>query len=865
MNNLRKTIEILFKKKNPEQVISEYFNSHLKMDNIYFKEEEFLAYFRADNKSLYNKNEINNIHKLYCEPQRNQGIFMTLLKFSENILTEEKGIPLCKYENLFRWRELSFQVGEDILTTSFLAYEDLKTSRERNFFSWSAVIGNDNHRLNKILKKGVAENHFHLKGSGYHFNISWLSLMNNPEKREKDFKKLLKNKKLNPRIDIDFSGNLYDLELLMKKAAAIRLFLYGILIEKELVRHKDLKELLQLKSLKDYKLKGNKINYNSMKILYGREFSGEVPDYCIGKNISETNYRNKSADILLCGERFFLYSFFKKLYSNDLEILKYEKLFYTYILIKQQFRDEIIQVNRSVGFGNFGDYQNRKSIFIQKDSIYEKAIINSAVNSSLLNQSIFSLEARITPEQSMEKLQKEIERLDSIVTTDIFSLNKIDILEKSNLSKKEIAKYKFYYTLHFIKMESKVSDFEKLGFTIQCRNKKNREKVLNETLVISNIRKSMLSSRFRFHGIDAANTEIGCRPEVFALSYRYLKKVENHSNSFFEDRNLSCLGRTFHVAEEFLDIVDGLRALDECIKFLNFSHGDRIGHALALGINPISYYKSKDMILVLSKQDLLDNIAWILGKTIEKGIEYSSTLKFYLENQYKKYYHEIYEKNSVEECCYRTYYESWKLRGDSPEIYKTYSKEKCKKDKFPETFSPFSLVEKNQEEGAQLARNNEKAKMLYREYHYNCGIREEGDKIEEFKITIEYINLVIKLQKIMQREVSEKNISIETNPSSNYLIGTFDRYDEHPIANFFNLGLVCEPEKIRECPQISVSINTDDQGVFGTRIENEYALIALSLEKKVDELGNKVYNPSMIYDWINNIRKMGIEQSFFCE
>ncbi|MGL4511217.1 hypothetical protein, partial [Cetobacterium sp.] len=75
----------------------------------------------------------------------------------------------------------------------------------------------------------------------------------------------------------------------------------------------------------------------------------------------------------------------------------------------------------------------------------------------------------------------------------------------------------------------------------------------------------------------------------------------------------------------------------------------------------------------------------------------------------------------------------------------------------------------------------------------------------------------------------------------------------------------CEPEKIRECPQISVSINTDDQGVFGTRIENEYALIALSLEKKVDELGNKVYNPSMIYDWINNIRKMGIEQSFFCE
>lgn len=41
---------------------------------------------------------------------------------------------------------------------------------------------------------------------------------------------------------------------------------------------------------------------------------------------------------------------------------------------------------------------------------------------------------------------------------------------------------------------------------------------------------------------------------------------------------------------------------------------------------------------------------------------------------------------------------------------------------------------------------------------------------------------------------------------------------------------------------LSVSINTDDQGVFDTLLENEYALMVLALEKAKDEEGNKLYD-----------------------
>lgn len=62
--------------------------------------------------------------------------------------------------------------------------------------------------------------------------------------------------------------------------------------------------------------------------------------------------------------------------------------------------------------------------------------------------------------------------------------------------------------------------------------------------------------------------------------------------------------------------------------------------------------------------------------------------------------------------------------------------------------------------------------------------------------------------------------------------------------------------------QLSVSINTDDQGVFDTLLENEYALMALALKKKKDKNNNKIYDIEDIYEWIDYVRKMGIEQSF---
>lgn len=67
---------------------------------------------------------------------------------------------------------------------------------------------------------------------------------------------------------------------------------------------------------------------------------------------------------------------------------------------------------------------------------------------------------------------------------------------------------------------------------------------------------------------------------------------------------------------------------------------------------------------------------------------------------------------------------------------------------------------------------------------------------------------------------------------------------------------------MKNCPQLSVFINTDDQGVFSTSLENEYALMAIALEKEKDANGKPKYNSSMIYDCLERVRLMGLGQSF---
>lgn len=149
-------------------------------------------------------------------------------------------------------------------------------------------------------------------------------------------------------------------------------------------------------------------------------------------------------------------------------------------------------------------------------------------------------------------------------------------------------------------------------------------------------------------------------------------------------------------------------------------------------------------------------------------------------------------------------------------------------------------------------------RKLYHCYHFDERVRKKGSEITVWKVDRRYADVVKPLQDGMIRRLVMDGIGIEANPSSNYLIGTIKKYDEHPILRFNSRKLAHTMTNM----SLSVSVNTDDQGVFDTLLENEYALMALALKKAKDENGQYKYDIEDIYEWIDYVRSMGLQQIF---
>lgn len=557
----------------------------------------------------------------------------------------------------------------------------------------------------------------------------------------------------------------------------------------------------------------------------------------------------------LCGERYFLYRMFRKAYQGNRGAEDHLNLFYAYLVIKENLRSELIQVNGRIGFQNFHRYDRRKGMLIDQSSL-ENIVLKLAIRDTLSNPWLKHLEVRIVPRDTVEENVAYLRQIS----------NAEDAV-KSASSKESATRSlsdRYYFVFHFVKA---LDDTPKELYASSCRHERKRAQIRKQACCITGLRERFPMDAKRVLGIDACSSEIGCRPEVFAQAFRYLK---NHCVSdkwkSNEERGLPQLRVTYHVGEDFLDIVDGMRAIDEAVHFLNLNCGDRLGHALALGIDVNEYYKVKHNAICLSKQDYLDNLAWIYDRITKYrlGVELND-LRNHVEREFSKYFGDVYGNLAqMHNYNIRTYFIAWELRGDKPDYYKfgKFNQPVWQTRTEGEYHSYDSYAMNYQYPRDPDVREMETAAYLYHVYHYDKKVKMRGNEKGEFEIPECWIEGTGMLQKMLQREIAFKGIAIESNPTSNYMISVLDSYENHPIVKWYNNHLVQDPEKLTECPQLSVSINTDDKGCFSTSLENEYALMACALERVKDENGWPLYSRTMIYEWLNEIRKMGNLQSF---
>ncbi len=915
MGTRRNTLLVVFNEQNVEDVISclvrngdpnEFTTSKIDKDfykaaytnvSTAFTEDQALSAFHIteDRWSKMPENQDENFS--YC-PRDN--IFNILLHFSTVVLGERNWEPICKFEHLLKWHAVTYIIGEDILTTSYLASKDVKTRFSRKSFSWPVVIDHDSALLGLLCSKRMADIHNHLGGNGYVSELNWLSLMNDVSSRREQFNS--DNFKISKALRSSYGTENRYISLYSKviKAAAVRLFLFDAALHDNGCksveeRNNNFKEkcvsdalldcdtlcgLLQQKSSLgvDMYLSDITSAIATAQRMYGNSYqtcskTRVYVDYALLRQ-ADFQLSNPCSNInfVLSGERWLLYRIFSKIYRGEDKSNRLSMLLYIYLLIKNEFQNEFVQTNPIVGFGNFKEYQDRKSAFLKPNSVYETLLVQTSIRSIINGKKNRYLETRIAPKDSSAGISQSIRYYDS-------SADYINLRNNRRFPSFQASTNKWHYVTHFIKSEDKQIDRLKKGGGNPLQNPRNwnvRQSVRRQSQAINSLRQYNQKIAKRIVGIDAASFELCCRPEVFAQGFRFLRN-SMHCRTF-DQKPLSDLGITYHVGEDFNDIIDGLRAVKEAELFLEMRNGDRIGHGLVLGTDVEKYYARRDFSVPMSKQCILDNMAFMLieGSTLE-GFNQISTR---IQQHFERLLIEIYgEKLYGKTITPYTYYQSWLLRGDAPEYYSDCRISESCFDKFHltnqycnkcqnnpnnkltdkiENGLPWQRCAKVYGDMFDDARKNKYACYLYHLYHFNKDVKRKGYEFEQLEYPKEAIPVIARLQEKILTEIETKCISIECNPSSNFKIGEIERFIEHPVSRF---NMIARP-KYGQMHNISVSINTDDKGVFSTSLEREFALIAAAYDKEFKHDSENSPTPREVYNWLDNIREMAFEMAF---
>ena len=681
---------------------------------------------------------------------------MFVANTAQRLLTKINDKPRVQEGQLLRWRMISLPVSEDLISLAWLAWNERSANIPRTNFVWEDTIPvSDHERVCFCGNNGLCDIHAHLGASSDAFNIRWIYWMNH----------------VIPKIEGTMKW--------MGVASIIRYYLFEICNGGK-VEKRDKEDILDAF--------GNRVSEQVLfNLIYG-EIDGakddslkpnigqlEHWDYAITPNMVIPNDDIVSPYMMHVGERYVMYEFLRQLYLGKKEAVDFAEYFYIYLLIKNHYRKSYIQTNDLIGLSNYQEYEGRNRVGIDYMGEARKRY---ALQSALGEKNQNYLESRISWNWNKQKEKSPVPNI--YLEQSLFGTQ---VGNRENLLKK-------------VRM---VVSFSKSDFNFNKKSEEIHALTVTFDEIISRIakNKSLEKQEFCVVGIDFTGSDKKVRPEVYAQLVRYARRHHPIAMNQF----------TYHAGEDFYDLMDGLRTIDEVLRYLKWDKHCRLGHALALATSPFQYYDMRGWNVIATKQILLDNLVWFLEMSSKAEFRVLKAVKQSMIDEIKKLYGEI---GYIEPFSLDKYTQSMKLRGDHPVG--------AGRD---DGMSLFVQTALDDDAALMAIRENCDVNEIFREYYEDQEVRKKGEILTFWKMPREVVSGIQRIQKFLLKAIKDKNIAIEVCPTSNYMIGYFDKYSELPLFTF-----------IKELPDNAISINTDDKGVISTSIENEYALIGMAMSKK---------------------------------
>ncbi|WP_165824786.1 hypothetical protein [Pseudomonas sp. B1(2018)] len=307
-------------------------------------------------------------------------------------------------------------------------------------------------------------------------------------------------------------------------------------------------------------------------------------------------------------------------------------------------------------------------------------------------------------------------------------------------------------------------------------------------------------------GIDAAANELHAPPEIFAPVFRVCNQ---HGFSH----------RTYHVGEDFPHLISGLRHVIDALQLLDLKEGDRIGHGTAFGIAPALWLARMPPTIVVARGEwMLDLLyAWTLLRShpstqldvrrIETSI---AEMAGYIFNQ------------EISTTCLENV---MRLRGlHIPYVLMA--------DRDPTwNWQQTSLSDAWREEARIVDKEKRANGRLFK--LFTQWVTGEGglwSRSEELiSIDADYLdkNTLLLLQQNVMQLLVQRNVVVETLPTSNVRISQYETYSEHHSLRWMKApGFAVEGD-----PDIMISLGSDDPGVFANDLNGDFYQLYAVLQK----------------------------------
>jgi hypothetical protein len=326
-------------------------------------------------------------------------------------------------------------------------------------------------------------------------------------------------------------------------------------------------------------------------------------------------------------------------------------------------------------------------------------------------------------------------------------------------------------------------------------------------------------------GMDIASDELAVPAWIFRPLVTYVRQAAMSGARWLSGRDGDQplpLRTTVHVGEDFSHLLTGLRHVDEAVEVLDLREGDRIGHGLALGIDPARWAGRVGRVAMPLEDRALD-LAWEWSWWTLRGRGADAGRLAYIVREVARltdhWFGEALDPFQLEQ-----------LGTDLADVGR------LRAAGFPD----------GRPRAARAARGDRETRLLG--YLTDREVFRRGRRI----IWVDPAGEVDAMERIgssLRAEIGRRGLAVEINPTSNLLIGDLGDLTGHPLWRL-NSPLPDDPG-----PRLAVTVGSDDPLIFNSMLPMEYQIL-------FDALIIAGLSDSDALRWLDGVRRTGLERRF---